>query len=575
MHSLMTLRILGWWMGRAISAVLLAVLLIHATGVLQDFRASISYPFAWDHAEGIVWEQAALIPGPRMYPVSQALPFIVFHYPPVFHLLAKLTLWMEPDLLSAGRLVSAVAMIFIAIIVGLLVWTAAEPAYESAATGRRVATIAVSLGLLVPSMYAMHYWAPAMRVDTTAIALSAIMIFMAIIVGVLVCTPAQPANENAAKGGRVATIAIALGLLVPCMHAMHYWAPTMRVDTVAIALSMMALLLAVWANGKFWLTTAALLLCVVSVYAKQTEISAGVAIFLVGLSRNVRNALRAASLAAITAVAALALLQWLTNGGFLVNVLSYNINPFSRWAGYVVLRNEARESLPLIALMVAGFTSAALRIYRQSPAAAWFVVLSGGGPSTMAERAATARVLVLVHFAVSGLVASATIFKHGSNVNYLIDVFASGCVLIGILLCDCRDSEWLFPSLAVILLAGVLYLPIRTLPDHKDIAGLQALVQRISAAEKPVASEEMTLNLRAGKPVIFEPDMVTVLTSLGRYDETPLVNMIRTQGFAFMITNDNIPGGNGWRSPAVDTAMREAYPRTEQIGGLWVHLPAK
>ena len=90
-------------------------------------------------------------------------------------------------------------------------------------------------------------------------------------------------------------------------------------------------------------------------------------------------------------------------------------------------------------------------------------------------------------------------------------------------------------------------------------------MRRIAAAEKPVASEDMTLLMRAGKPVIFEPAIVTELASLGRWDEGPLVNMIRSGGFAFMITTENAPGGSFHRTPAVDAAMREAYPKWSSL----------
>jgi hypothetical protein len=79
--------------------------------------------------------------------------------------------------------------------------------------------------------------------------------------------------------------------------------------------------------------------------------------------------------------------------------------------------------------------------------------------------------------------------------------------------------------------------------------------------------------MRAGKPVIFEPAIVTELALVGRWDQGPLVNMIDSGGFAFMITEDNFPGASIRRTPAVDAAMRRAYPRVEQAGpGTWLHL---
>ena len=42
-----------------------------------------------------------------------------------------------------------------------------------------------------------------------------------------------------------------------------------------------------------------------------------------------------------------------------------------------------------------------------------------------------------------------------------------------------------------------------------------------------------------------------------------------------VLTAGNHVGGGPWRSPAVDAAMREAYPQVENVGrNLWLHLPA-
>src|SRR5690242_13667235 len=91
---------------RALTHLLLAALLVllsmHVVGVVADSVTAIRYPFELDYGEGIVWQQAALIPGPKMYGTSTELPFIVFHYPPLFHLLARGAGAIMPDLLSAG-----------------------------------------------------------------------------------------------------------------------------------------------------------------------------------------------------------------------------------------------------------------------------------------------------------------------------------------------------------------------------------------------------------------------------------------------------------------------------------------
>lgn len=70
-----------------VSMVLLSALAVflgvHTLGAILDFLVAIHYPYELDYGEGIVWQQAALIPGPRMYAPGAGLPFIAFHYPPL------------------------------------------------------------------------------------------------------------------------------------------------------------------------------------------------------------------------------------------------------------------------------------------------------------------------------------------------------------------------------------------------------------------------------------------------------------------------------------------------------------
>ena len=60
--------------------LLIAGLLYFAWVDLRCAGTLLAYPFG-DYGEGIVWQQALLIPGPRMYGQIDHLPFLVFHYP--------------------------------------------------------------------------------------------------------------------------------------------------------------------------------------------------------------------------------------------------------------------------------------------------------------------------------------------------------------------------------------------------------------------------------------------------------------------------------------------------------------
>jgi hypothetical protein len=351
----------------------------------------------------------------------------------------------------------------------------------------------------------------------------------------------------------------------------------MRVDMAAIALGMMGLLVGAWANGRFRGTALALLICVASMFTKQTQLPVTVAVFLIALLRNPHGTLYAAGIAGIFGLGALGLMQGLTGGGFLRNMIGYNINGFSPRNTYWVFWPE-QTSFPFMALMLIAASATLLGLFHQGltgqrlPAIGQLLLRL-----RLADRATTARAMLLLHFALASLMLF-TALKFGASFNYLLDWLCVGCVLVGVLLCDLVGAEWRFSLVIVVLILGVLILPFRQVPHRfpQEELDLQAaLVRRIAAAEKPVASEEMTLLMRARKPVIFEPAIVTELALLGRWNEGPLVNMIRSGGFAFMITTDNTAGGTPRRTPAVDAAMREAYPRVEQVGHLWLNLPLR
>ena len=500
------------WVGIVLVSGLLTLLVAHVIGVCLDFVAAIRYPFELDYGEGIVWQQAVLIPGPRMYSNSTDLPFIVFHYTPLYHLFTRTALLVQPDWLAAGRLVSSLA--------------------------------------------------------TLPIALSAM--------GLVLIASRRPERPY---GGCELAIALAVGLLVMCLHAVRSWGMLMRVDMVAIAFGTMGLLVGSWANGRFVGTVAALLLCVAAVYTKQSQLPAGISVFLVALLRNPRNALGAAVLSGAVGFGALEWMQVLTGGGFLHNIIGYNLNPFAIRHAFRVFWPE-RSSFPIMVVMLAiipvliGSLFPSIMRLQLRAAAREILALR------TTDTASACRALLLLDFGFASLMLF-TAFKSGGNYNYLLEWLVVGCVLIGVFLVDLtqhpRWNGWAFHGVMFVLVATLVVQPLRSAPqllNGNNLAAQIALVRRIAAATRPVASENMTLLMRAGKQVIFEPAIVTDLAASGRWDESPLVRMIQADGFAFMITTDNEIGGGHYRSPAVDAAMRGAYPRVENAGhNIWLHLP--
>jgi hypothetical protein len=166
--------------------------------------------------------------------------------------------------------------------------------------------------------------------------------------------------------------------------------------------------------------------------------------------------------------------------------------------------------------------------------------------------------------------------------NYLLEYLAVGAALLGLMLVQlARRDVWrgyAFAIACLVVFGTVAIQPFqmrRSLADPATRAPRDALLARIAAADKPVVSADMVLLKRAGKPVLFEPYIVTELALGGQWDETALVAQMRSGAFAFVITEDDDVGGSAHRTPAMDAAMRQAYPRVEKVAPrLWVHSPA-
>src|SRR5579863_5819547 len=100
----------------AVSA-LAGLWLVGAIAFLFEAIRSLRVPDERDYGEGIVLWQAAHVTNLKTaYHSVDQYPHIVFHYPPVYHLLARTAALTTGDLLTGGRSVSILAFLAICII---------------------------------------------------------------------------------------------------------------------------------------------------------------------------------------------------------------------------------------------------------------------------------------------------------------------------------------------------------------------------------------------------------------------------------------------------------------------------
>jgi hypothetical protein len=487
--------------------LIIAALVYFAWYNVRGAIAIVAYPFGIDYGEGIVWQQALLIPGPRMYGPIDHLPFIVFHYPPVYHLVSRAVMAFGVDPLAAGRTVSVAATAVIAICIAWLV---------AAGLAGRVGRSAVLVGAVT-------------------------------------------------------------GALLPlCVRSVEYWFPLMRVDMLAIALAFLGVVFAVRAEHEPGWLAPAMLAFVLSVYTKQTELCAPIAALVVLLTVKPRAAILAGLGGAIFGLAALAWLEWLTRGGFLRHIFTYNVNTwrFDWWV------SRLREMAIYAILLVAAVASLAV---------SWLDRLAARrrrGPGA-AERSVVVPI-VTVWLLLSLVMSVATVGKIGSNGNYFIELTCVCAIAAGMLVGLCwqavigsQGSHDPVLRLGLVCLAFALVVVMVKHPpyylkstlDPRETAIRESLVQEIAREDRPVLSQDMVLSLRGGQEVPIELAIFHELAQVGIWDERRLLDLINTKYFGFLITDTEKVYSPHFYTPELLAAIARAYPRVQTRGPYVVHYP--
>jgi 4-amino-4-deoxy-L-arabinose transferase-like glycosyltransferase len=399
-------------------------------------------------------------------------------------------------------------------------------------------------------------------------------------IGIMILTGALAAATIPASQGRFVRIgagAIA-ALSLASTSEIAKWAPMMRVDMLATALTLGGLLLAIHAARRPWLIALSAVAFVLALYTKQIMIAAPAAAFagLLLIRPRVAGALAAFCLA--LGSAALAMLTLQTHGGFLQHIIVYNINRTELGQTGALVHHLKGEIIFLAMAIVA--VQAGWRRLRPEDGGSWRQRLNG-------DAANPALLIALIYLALK-LMMLPMFLKSGAADNYLIEWVCAAAIFVGAamvpVLAFVRDGDTPVPL--VLLALVVLGVPIATLrvidvtPDAalvpRETAAMAALVARIRSAPKPVISDDMILLIRAGKPVMWEPAIEAELASQHRYDERAFAQMVRRGDFAFFLTR-GIRGSKPFDErydAVVADAMDAAYPRLLPVADVTLHLPA-
>ena len=343
---------------------------------------------------------------------------------------------------------------------------------------------------------------------------------------------------------------LAAAMLIAAMPEVIEWSTVMRVDMLATSLGMLGLLaLRLRGRGPTW-TVAAGLCFLLALLTKQNTLVPAVAGIAALLITEPRAALRLGGALAAIGLTSIGAAELATHGEFLRHVVLYDAARIN-WDQMITLWIPHMLDVAVPLPIAIGFALVRLRrlgrerTWRRDPAA-WSV-------------------LALSFHLGLGLLLTLGIAKMGAGPNYLLPLFVPVAVLAGMALAELPRGML---AMLVLLATGALWslasypFPSRQWFAERDRQCAE-LVDMVRAAPGPVLSENMTLLMRAGRPVPWEFGSITELTLLGLFDEAPLVKRLEGGFFDTLIVYS---WGPERFSEAVRAAAWRRYERVAVIG---------
>lgn len=340
-----------------------------------------------------------------------------------------------------------------------------------------------------------------------------------------------------------------------------FWSSLVRIDLLALALSLGALCLLVRRPAARWSLVAATLLLVAAIYTRQSYALAAPLAAFVWLRTETGRWRPALGLAAGVGGLVLALfflVEALTHGGFSYNTVTANVNEFRP--------SVVKQHLSRFAVVAP-------------------VLVGLGGASLLVTRRRNPLFALAAPYAIGAVLSALTIGKVGSNVNYLLELCAALSLAAGIVVAWSRQHVNAHVLRALLLALLALQAGRFMRMTFNDYAGiltarraeggeLQRMEAMVAAAGGPVlADEHMGLITLQGRPLYLQPFEVTQLARAGVWDQTPLLASIHQQQFALILIDDRPWSVVRW-TPEMLSAIEKDYRLTERLAGARVYRPA-
>lgn len=369
---------------------------------------------------------------------------------------------------------------------------------------------------------------------------------------------------------------IAAGILLVFPWPVN-WAQVVRVDILGIFLTITGIFFWIRSEKKIDVYLAAIFLSLAA-FTKQSLLVAPVSLFVYALLTKNRNAMSIVGMTLLLSALLYCFAGLASGGGIFLHLFHYTTNAYFFERLTAGLGNYFKSTW-LIHLM----------------AASSFVI-----PGTLTgSRVFFAWYYLFAHLAII------TYGFEGSDTNYFIEPLLSTVFLTAFLLDylvkrteNTRDFFGAIPSPRTIGFA-LMFLIIfmgrflqtdqyriqRTTPERIQ-QGLE-LVRLAHAVSGDILSEDASFTLLAGKRVLFQPYIMTLLSRVGKWNQQPFVDSIKSEQYSMIILRVNLHDpantevrGGAWEAagfdrwtPEMEQAIKDHYTLhgglDVGVGNLW------
>jgi hypothetical protein len=323
-----------------------------------------------------------------------------------------------------------------------------------------------------------------------------------------------------------------------------YWSPLLRVDMLALALSLTGLYVLVRGSTTRRDLVVSSLLLVAAVFTRQSYIlAAPLAAFVWLWTNDKRNAITLAALVGAMTILLFITLNVITQGGFYFNVITANVNEFDieRLEDWM---SRLRGTAPILLYFGGAFLLLAPGRVRSWP--------------------------LLVPYLIGASLSALTIGKIGSNANYLLELSAALSLVAGAVVAWSRGRSWIYAAILILLtlqtgqlMQYTLSYPVDDLKSRlkpsKELKDLEWIVQ--TADDPAMADEFMGFFTLENRPLYIQPFEVTQLAEAGLWDQSDLLDSIRQKEFSVILIHHYM-GGPAYKerwTPEMLSAIMQNY----------------